>query len=141
MLDGTEIGRVFIREGTILPSGVSFETESYSLGWRVVKGLNGYAVNRRVHDSGWTFFYLAGESRTTAFGREGSETVRKAIKKILARTEFAHFNSLEITDIASKTFLGMPYARVCFHSRNLQKDMLLLGSQNARAQDPTFVAA
>lgn len=88
------------------------------------------------------FSFLAGESRATVFGGEGQETIRRAIKKILARLESGKFNSLEISGVVFKAFLGIPYASVSFHSRNLQKAMFLLRSQDSQAwKDATFVAA
>ena len=81
-----------------LPDGFTFESEPQSPGWRSVKGLNGYAMDRKTHEAGWTFFYLAGESRATVLGQEGQETVCKAIKQILAGLKSEKFNSVEITE-------------------------------------------
>ena len=142
MRETIQAGTILIKEGTLLPDSLTFESEPYSPGWRSVAGLDGYAMDRKTHDAGWTFFYLAGESRTTAFGSEGQETVRRAIKKILAGLKSEKSNSLEITGVVFKTFLGVPYARVSFHLRNLQKGMFLSGSGNPPAwKDATFVAA
>jgi hypothetical protein len=133
---------VLFKEGTLLPDGLTFDSEPFSPGWCSVKGLDGYAIERKTPEVGWTFFYLAGESRTTAFGREGQETVRRAMKKILAGLKSEKSNSLEITSVVFKAFLGMPYARVSFHVRNLQKGIFLAGSNDSRAwKDATFVAA
>ena len=142
MREMIKAGTVLFKEGTPLPDSLTFESEPYSPGWRSVAGLDGYALDRKTHDAGWTFFYLAGESRTTAFGREGQETVRRAIKKILAGLKSEKSNSIEITGVAFKAFLGLPYARVSFHLRNLQKGMFL--SENGQANPwkaASFVAA
>ena len=142
MREKIKVGTVLIKEGTLLPDTLTIESELYSPGWRSVTGLDGYAMDRKTHDAGWTFFYLAGESRATAFGREGQKTVRGAIKKILAGLKSGNFNSLEITHVAFKHFLGVPYARVSFHLRNLQEGMFLAGSGNPNAwKDATLVAA
>ena len=142
MREMIKAGTVLFKEGTLLPDSVTFESEPYSPGWRSVTGLDGCALDRKTHDAGWTFFYLAGESRTTAFGHEGQETVRRAIKKILAGLKSEKSNSLEITDVVFKAFLGMPYARISFHLRNLQKGMFLSGSGDSHLwKDATFVAA
>jgi hypothetical protein len=135
-------GTVLFKEGTLLPDGLAFDGEPYSPGWQSVKGLDGYAIGRKIPEAGWTFFYMAGEGRTTAFGREGQKTVRRAIQKILSALKSEKSNSLEITDVVFKTFLGMPYATVSFHLRNLQKGMFLVGSNDSHAwKDATFVAA
>lgn len=142
MREMIKAGTVLLKEGTPLPDGLAFESEQFSPDWRSVTDLDGYAMDRKSHDAGWTFFFLAGESRTTAFGREGQETVGRAIKKILAGLKSEKSNSLEITGVVCKAFLGMPYTTVSFHLRNLQRGMLLSGSQDSQPwKDATFVAA
>lgn len=118
-------GTVLIKDGTLLPDAFALESESYSQGWRLVTGLDGYEVDRKVHAAGWTFFYLAGENHTSVFGGAGQETVRRAIKQILSGPTTESVNCLEITRVVFKTFLRVPYAKVSFHLRNLQKSMFL----------------
>jgi hypothetical protein len=142
MREMIKVGTVLIKEGTLLPDALTFEGEPYSPGWRSVTGLDGYAMDRKTHDAGWTFFYLAGESRATAVGHEGQETIRRAIKRILAGLKSEKFNSLEITRVSFKHFLGVPYATVCFHIRNMQKGMFLSGGDDSPAwRDAQLVAA
>src|SRR5438105_15889718 len=107
MREMIQAGAVLIKEGTLLPDAHMFESEPYSSGWRSVTGLDGYAIGRKTHEAGWTFFYLAGESRATVFGGEGQKTVLRAIKRILAGVNTEKFNSLEITRVAFKHFLGV----------------------------------
>jgi hypothetical protein len=137
-----QAGTTLFKEGTILPDGLTFESELFSPGWRSVKGLNGYATDRETLEAGWTFFYLAGESRTTAVGGEGQKTARRVVKKILASLKSEKCNSLEVTSVVLKTFLGMPYTTISFHLRNLQKGMFLSKSQDSLPwKDVTLVAA
>jgi|SRR5579872_3283529 len=128
-----QVGTVLFREGTLLPDSVTFDGAPYSPGWRSVAGLDGYAIDRKTHEAGWTFFYLAGESKATVFGGQGEETVRRAIKRILARLKSEKFNSLEITRVTFKHFLGVPYAAVSFHMRNLQEGMFLASSDDSHS--------
>ena len=126
-------GTVLIKEGTLFPEALQLESTSYSPGWRSVQGLDGYAMDRKTHEAGWTFFYLAGESRATVLGQEGQDTVRRAIRQILAGLKSEKFNSLEITRVAFRHFLGVPYATVSIHIRNVQEGMFLLGGDDAQA--------
>jgi hypothetical protein len=135
-------GTILIKEGTLLPDALSLVSEPYSPGWRSVTGLDGYAMDRKTHEAGWTFFYLAGESRATVLGPEGQETVHRAIKRILAGLKSEKFNALEITRVAFKHFLGVPYTTVSFHIRNMQEGMFLCGSDDAQAwKNAQLVAA
>ena len=128
MREMIKAGTVLFKAGTVLPDGLTFDSEPYSPGWRSIEALDGYAIDRKVPEVGWTFFFMAGESRANAMGGEGQKTVHRAIKKILASLKSETSNCLEITGIAFKTFLGMPYATVSFHSRNLQRGIFLSGN-------------
>jgi hypothetical protein len=142
MRETIQAGTVLFKEGTPLPDGITFDSEPFSPGWRSVECLNGYAIDRKTPAVEWTFFYLAGESRASAFGHEGQKTARRAIKKILASLKSEKCNSVEFTSIVCKAFLGMPYTMVSFHLRNLQKGMFLLNGQDSQPwKDVTLVAA
>ena len=112
---------IFIREDIRLPATLSIESEAFLPGWRVVKNLDRQALTREVEGANWNFFYLAGEMRATVFGREGLGALRRAVKCVLAQQEGQKFNSLEITKIVSKRFLGIPFMSVTAHSRHIQQ--------------------
>jgi hypothetical protein len=125
-------GTVFIREGTPLPTELSMESDRFLPGWRTLKNLGRQAVTREIEGAGWNFFYLAGEIRTIVFGGDGVGTLRRAVKRILARQEGQsfRFNSLEITKIALKRFLGIPLLRVSAHSRHIQLGIALIPAKD-----------
>jgi len=111
---------------------LSMESERFLPGWRMVKNLDRQALTRAIEGANWNFFYLAGEIRTTVFGREGVGTLRRAVKRILAKQEDQsfRFNALEITKIASKWFLGIPLLRVTAHSRHIQLGIALIPAKD-----------
>ncbi len=69
-----------IREGTSLPRTLHFESEPCVPGWRLVKHLDGYGLDRKIREAGWTFFCQAGESNATVFGIDKEKMVRRAIE-------------------------------------------------------------
>jgi hypothetical protein len=105
----------------------------------LVKNLDGYGFGRKISEAGWTFFWLAGEIRATVFGFDGQKTVRRAVKRILANLKSGEFNSLEITRVASKRFLGLPYASVSAHSRHIQESLFLLGAKDRQELVPNRI--
>ena len=129
MPDTNRVMAILIREGTPLPANLSFESEAFLPGWRLIKDLDGYELDRKIREAGWTFFCLAGETRATVFGIDGEKMVRRAIEQILAnraRTNPAwkKFNSLEITrvtSVASKRFLEVRYVTVSAQSGLIQQ--------------------
>lgn len=118
-------GTILIRENTLLPKGLLIESEAFLPGWRAVTNLDGYRLGRKIEEAGWNFFYLAGDLSATAVGREGPGTLRRAVKKALARRGGREFNSLEITKVVSKRFLGIPFVSVRAHFRHIQEGICL----------------
>jgi hypothetical protein len=139
MAETINAGTILIKDGTFLPDALRFESEPCATGWRLVKNLDGYGLGRKISEAGWTFFWLAGELRATAFGFDGPKTVRKAVKRILANLKLGEFNSLEITRVASKRFLGLPYASVSAHSRHIQEGLFLLGAKDRQELVPSGI--
>jgi hypothetical protein len=130
MAETINTGTILIKDGTFLPDALRFESEPCATGWRLVKNLDGYGLGRKISEAGWTFFCLAGEIGATVFGFDGQNTVRRAVKRILANLKSREFNSLEITRVASKRFLGLPYASVSAHSRHIQENAFLLQAKD-----------
>jgi hypothetical protein len=123
---------IFIREGTPLPTMPSMESEPFLPGWRIFKNLDRQELTREMEGANWNFFYLAGEIRTTVLGRGGLGTLRRAVKRIVTKHEAQsfRFNSLEITKIASKWFLGIPLTSVTAHSRHIQLGIALIPAKD-----------
>ena len=125
MADQIKIGTIFIEEGTPLPDSLKFESEPYSNGWRSVKNLNGYGLEREIRAVGWTLFILA-QIKASVFGFDREKAARRALDRVLANVKADNFNSLEISQVAVKRFLGLPYVTVSAHARHLQESMFLL---------------
>jgi hypothetical protein len=123
-------GTTLIRENTLLPEGLTIESELFLPGWRGVKSLDSSALARKVEGANWSFFYLAGEIRATVLGRDRSGTLRKAVKRVLAKQE-KQFNSLEITKVVSKRFLGIPFMSVVAHTRHIQQGICLVPAKDS----------
>src|SRR3989442_1586897 len=130
MLDINRTMTIFIKEGTPLPANLTIESEAFLPGWRVVKNLDRQALTREVEKANWNFFYLAGEMRATVFGREGLGALRRAVKCVLAKQEGRKFNSLEITQVVSKRFLGIPFMSITAHSRHIQQGIGLVPAKD-----------
>jgi hypothetical protein len=143
MADKIKTGIILIKEGAPLPESLRFESEPYSNGWRSVKHLDGYGLDRKIREAGWTFFYMAGEVNATVVGSDSEKTRRRAIKRILAKlkSDKFSFNSLEITQVAAKRFLGLPYVTVQAHQRHIQESMFLFHVKRLAEWDRATLAA
>jgi hypothetical protein len=119
-------GTILIRDNTLLPPGLTVESESFLPGWKAARNLDGYGLARKIEEAKWNYFYLAGVTRTVVLGHEGPETMRRALRRALPRLDRLRFNSLEITSVVSKRFLGIPFTRVAIHSRHIQEAIGLI---------------
>jgi hypothetical protein len=97
------------------------ETKVYLPGWEMVTDSDGSGLDAKIRKSGWSFFFLAATHHATVWGSWNEATVQKAITRLVRQLKRSQFNSLEITAIAHKCFLGLPYLQLSAHSRQLQE--------------------
>ena len=88
----------------------------------------------------WTFFYLA-QTKATVFGFDTDKAVRRAVNRILARLKWEQFNALEITQVAAKRFLGLPYVTVSAHQRHIQESIFLFHAKRFAKKDRARLVA
>lgn len=137
MQETIKAGTILIREGTLVPESLQFESEPYAAGWRSVQALDGHAFGRKTHEAKWTFFCLTDEIRAVVFGIDEQKTLRRAVERVLAHPKSQEFNSLEIVRVdssASKRFLGVLSVRVSAHSRHIQESPFLVQSHGCQVK-------
>lgn len=124
-----QVGAILIEEWPLMFQLPGLESEPYSGNWSLVRALDGFALDRKIRASGWNFFFMAAEVKAMFFGALGAKKVQNALKRILGKVKQQHFNSLEVTGIVAKRFLGVPYAIVSAHSRHVQESCYLESAQ------------
>jgi hypothetical protein len=128
MTPPVEVGTILIADRPLITQFLGLESEPYSGTWGVVQGLDAFALDRKIHAAGWNFFFMAAEVKVMFFGSLGTTKIRNAVRRILAKVRPQSFNSLEVTEIVAKRFLGMRYATVSAHSRHIQPSCYLDGA-------------
>lgn len=141
MQDTTQAGTILIRDGSLLPEALQIESEPCVPGWRLVKDLDGYGLDRKIRAAGWAFFCMAGDIQATAFGIDTQKMVRKAIQRVLTSVKTERFNSPEITRVDLKHFLGLPYATVNARARHIQESIFLSTSEHVQPRDQVSIAS
>jgi hypothetical protein len=106
VLNEEESGMVLIRDGAQLPPDMTIESEPFLLGWRVVKNLDGYFLNK-IKEANWNFVRLTGEYKARVVGRAYAGTMRRGVTRILMELRGRKLNSLEITNIVVRRFVGL----------------------------------
>jgi hypothetical protein len=127
-----QAGSVMIKSGARLPESAPFESKPYGH-WKLLAGVDGFAVERTLSEAGWHFFFMVPETRAAAISSTPQGAVRKALKKMTAAIEAQDYNALEIVGITTKRFLGLYYARVVAHARHFKQSPYL------RDLDPHYV--
>jgi hypothetical protein len=133
MTPSIQVGTILIKEQSPRMAEVlALEAEPYIEHWRVVKTLNGFTLDDKIHAARWNFFFLADEVKAMFFGAIGATKVRQALRRIVRKVKQQNFNSLEVTGIVAKRFLGVPYTTVSAHSRHIQQNCQLDSFENRR---------
>jgi len=125
MTPTVQVGTILIADRPQIAQFLGLASEPYSGKWHVVQGLDGFAMDRKIHRAGWNFFFMAGEVRVMFFGSLGAARIQNAVRRILTKVRPQSFNCLEVTGIVAKRFLGMRYATVSAHSRHIQPSCYL----------------
>ncbi|HEY1677874.1 MAG TPA: hypothetical protein VGG04_09225 [Candidatus Sulfotelmatobacter sp.] len=132
MSETVQVGSILMKEWPGMPQMLGFETEPWSGEWSLVKMLNGFALDRKIHAAGWNFFFMAPEIKAMFLGFLAPVKIQSALKRILAQVDSQHFNGLEVTEIAARRFLGVPYGTVSAHCRQIQQSSSLDSSEARR---------
>lgn len=125
-------GTILVQKGTLLPPAFRPGSEPYPHAWVSVKSsLGPHALENDLEKEfaalGWTFHYMAGKVRATAYGLDRQKSMDKALAKLIAGAITQKCNCLEIDEVATSTFLGIPGVSLSAHTRHVQKGMTFAG--------------
>jgi hypothetical protein len=134
MLQNLKVGTILVKmkEWGGVPHYEELKTEPCFGEWSMVKVPDAFALDRTIHAAGWNFFFMATEVKAMYFGFLREEKIQSALRQILAKVSLQHFNALEVTKIAARRFLGVPYVTVSAHSRHMQQSCNLTSSEARR---------
>ena len=116
-----QAGTVLMQTGTPLPQSLQLEAAEYSKGWNLVEKLDGIALDGKLRKSNWNFIYISGKLEASVRGGWNGLTLRKAAIRLLAKAKLTQLNSVEITHVSKRQFLGFRYMRISGHSRHVQE--------------------
>lgn len=126
-----QVGTILMRDWPATTPPLNLQSEPCSAEWSLLKVLDGFGLDRKVHAVGWNFFFMASEVKVMFFGSAGPSKIQNALKRILEKVKKQQFNGLEVTAIVKRRFLGVPYVTVSAHSRHMQRSCTL-NSASAR---------
>lgn len=81
-------GAIFMEKNTLLPQPLRLDKEPQTWGWTAVwNNLDRHELEKALAIAGWTFFYMAGKIRTTAFGFQRQRMIHAALKRLIAHVK------------------------------------------------------
>jgi hypothetical protein len=72
-----QVGTILIEERPVTARILGPESEPYSGKWSVIKALDDFALDRKIHASGWSFLFMTAEVRVMFFGDLGAKKIQK----------------------------------------------------------------
>lgn len=121
MTDQIRLGTMLIEDGTHTPESLALGTEHFSAGWPSIIKFTSTELEKEIEDAGWTFFYMAGEIRTSGFGFNDQSRTARAVAHLIDAVKRENCNCLEITQMRQRSFLGLRYMSLFAHARHIQK--------------------
>jgi hypothetical protein len=103
-----------------LPPDLATESEAFLPGWRVVKNFDSYALRRKIRETNWSFLQLRGGKETKGMGRARKDILRRGVAQLVSEFRGRTFNSMEITVLVSRRFLGLMFLNIAVNLRHFQ---------------------
>ena|ERR1700728_366589 len=141
MSSTVQVGTILMKEWPGMAELFQLETEPCLENWNLIKTLDGISLDGKIRAAGWNFFFMAAEVKVMFFGVPGPAKIQNALQRILAKVKRQHFNGLEVTEIATSHFLGVPYVTVSAHSRHMQQGCYLDSSKARQASQDSVESA
>ena len=104
-----------------MPGCLRLDSAPDAQSWKSVVPTDRRELERNISRAGLIFFFMADEIKATVFGFNQPKAVRAALKQIIARVRLQGCNSLQITQVAAKSFLRIPFVSVSAHPRHIQE--------------------
>ena len=80
MTPNVQVGTILIEDRPLVTQILDLESESYSGNWNVVKAIDGFALDLKIHAAGWSFFFMAEEVKATVFGSLAANSIPESIE-------------------------------------------------------------
>jgi hypothetical protein len=122
-------GVLLIERDALRPRCFEVEAGSHPNAWMSVKHtLPPQQLEKELSATGWTFFFMAGPIRTTAFGFNREKTVYTALNRGIKAVRRLGCNCLQIESVEMRSLLGVPYVSLSVRPRHIQKGTLFAAS-------------
>jgi hypothetical protein len=130
MTDTIKAGSILVEKSGHLPKSLVLRSGTGTDGWTGIEG-GRPAFENTIQEDGWSYFFMAGEIKATAFGFDRQKRLGSALHRLITHAKAQHSNSIEIDAVTDKSFLSVPYVSVTAHVRHFQKGLLFSGNDHS----------
>jgi hypothetical protein len=88
-------GTILMKEGTHLPESVRVSRKACWSGWIAIKSLDPLGLGKQLREVGWTFHFLAGSVRKSAFGFDSETRFDRAMSSAIKYLQAEKYNCVE----------------------------------------------
>ena len=120
-----QIGSKLVEQDAPLPRVLELKSLNFLDNWRVMASTSRNALFDQVAASGWHLFHSAGQLNTWAIGLDREHALQRSVRRLAAKVRAASFNCLEVTEIKTRRFLGIPYLYVAADMLHIQRGLVL----------------
>jgi hypothetical protein len=78
MAPHVQVGSVLIEDRPLMTRALDIDSDPYGDKWSLIRSLNSFDLDSKIHAAGWNFFFMAGEARARFLGGVEARNVRKA---------------------------------------------------------------
>ena len=127
-----EVGSKLVEQGATMPRVVELNSFTLFDCWRVMGSTSRGAFYDQVNGSGWNLFYIAGHLDTLSIGLNREDALRRGVRRLAARVRAESFNCMEVTEIKTRHFLGIPYLFISADILHIQRGFILDQQENRK---------
>jgi hypothetical protein len=128
-----EVGSKLVEQGAHLPRVLELNSLNFLDCWRVMSCRDRRTFFDQVDASGWHLFFIGGRLNTVSLGTNREDAIRRGVKRLAARVRSDSYNCMEITEISTRRFLGIPYVFIAADMLHIQHGFILDGQDTRKS--------
>lgn len=114
-------GSLLIREDAALPDNIARSREQFVPGWNLVKNADVVDTQRALDEANWHFFYAEPQIESSAYARDLTKGIKKAVRRLTRKIEAEQMNAVEITFLWVTKVFGLYNVAVTGHASHIQQ--------------------
>lgn len=114
-------GTLLVQSWTVpgLLSSIDLKTRAFGF-WEIILDLKAKEAERRLAAAGWHCCSMAPPIRVSALGPE-HDALEVALRRVVAQVAGGAANAIEVTSIATRSFLGIDFVSLSALARHIER--------------------